>query len=314
MVRRWEEAKGALTNVSAEDYGVLVGEVGEAGLSPYRQPDGEGKEEMDEGGLWRGLVEHVTPGRLAQLLQGSEWEISSSSSMVQDRDEIPGVSAEDVGLEERELRGLGIDLKRTWREGAVGRERTEGARDWSWALEEVVERAGVQESGWGEVVLGQMEICFLMVVTVGNYSCLEEWKRCVGLVLGCRRAVRERQGFFEDFLGVLGKQVERFEDVEGELFDMSDGGSGLLKGWLRGFQRILGQAFQGDEGVGVKARMEDLISILKRMYGWDLGDDFVRKGMVQLEDGEMVELEVGDMHGEDEDGDYAPVVVDINDT
>ena len=134
----------------------------------------------------------------------------------------------------------------------------------------------------------------------------------MGLVLGCRKAVREREGFFEEFLELLGRQVDRFEDVEGGLFDMGDGGGGLLKEWLRRFQRTLKQVFQENEVEGVKASLEELLSKLKRIYGWDLGDDFVRKGMVQLEDGEMVELEVGNMHGEDEDGDYAPVVVDIN--
>ena len=308
IVRRWDETKGSLVPAEAE------GQVWEdAKLSPYRQPSASGKDEMDEGATWQGLVEHVTPALLARLLRGEEWEISSSSSTMQDRDEIPGLSAEETGLEERELRGLGIDLRRTWREGAVGRERTEGARDYSWALGEVVEREGVQGGGgWGGVVLGQMEVCFLMVLTVGNYSCLEEWKRCVGLVLGCRKAVREREGFFEEFLELLGRQVDRFEDVEGGLFDMGDGGGGLLKEWLRRFQRTLKQVFQENEVEGVKASLEELLSKLKRIYGWDLGDDFVRKGMVQLEDGEMVELEVGNMHGEDEDGDYAPVVVDIN--
>lgn len=301
-----------------------AGQVWERGLSPYRQSAGGSTKEdavAAREGDWEALIEHVTPSILKHLLHDSRWEISSSSSMLRDRDHIPGLTPEETGFEERELGGLGIDLKRTWREGATGRERTEGARDASWALGDVVQRFGqgvgeeVRDNGkWGDVVLGQMEACFSMVLTVANYSCLEEWKRCVRLVLGCKKALGERLGFFEAFLEVLRRQLERGEDVEGGLFDMSDEGGGLLKGWLKGFKRTIGQVFAETEGSGVKDQMEELEAALRKMYGWELGDEYARKGMVQLEDGEMVEMEVNDMHEEDEDGEYAPVIVDLENT
>lgn len=299
-------------------------EVWERGLSPYRQSTGasEAAAAVDaRDGDWEGLIEHVTPQVLTHLLQDTRWEITTSSSMMQDRDHIPGLTPEETGLEERELGGLGIDLKRTWREGATGRERTEGAIDTSWALGHIVERfeqelgSEVRARGqWGDVILGQMEACFLMVLTVANYSCLEEWKRCVGLVLGCKKAVAERQSFVKAFLVVLKRQMERAEDVEGGLFDMNDEGGGLLAAWLRGFKRTLAQVFTKTEGSDVKECMEELEAALRKMYGWEIGDEINRRGMVQLEDGEMVEVEVHDMHGEDEDGEYAPVVVDLENT
>lgn len=223
------------------------------------------------------------------------------------------MTAAEVGEEERELGVLGIDLKRTWREGAVGRERTEGAVDRSWALGDVVERWREGEEEWGDVVLGQMEACFLMVLTVANYSCLEEWKRIVGLVLTCKRAIREREGWFATFLSLLRRQMQRCEDVEGGLFDLSDEGGGLLKGLLKGFKRTLGQVFGEGEGEDVREEMEALEALLKGEYGWELGDDFVRRGLLELEDGEKVEVEMEEMEGEDERGEYAPVVVDLDD-
>ena len=95
--------------------------------------------------------------------------------------------------------------------------------DRSWALQEVEKR--FKEKGsteGGDVVFGEMDVCFHMVVTVANYSCLEEWKRILGLVLTCRRAVRAREQWFAGFIDLLRRQMERCEDVEGGLFDMSD--------------------------------------------------------------------------------------------
>ena len=294
-------------------------EVWDRGLMPYRQTasrnDDDDTEAVVESDHWGGLTRHVNAGVLSHLTNNNnntQWRITTASSALVDRDEIPGLSCEEVaGEEEGELGVLGIDLVRTWREGAVGRERTEGRLDRSWALGEVVGRCG-GDGEWGSVVLGQMEVCFLMVLTVANWSCLEEWKRILGLVLTCKRAVREREGWFAEFVGVLRRQMERCEDVEGGLFDMSDEGGAFLKGLLKGFKRSLGQVFEDGEGEDVKEEMEALEGFLRREYGWELGDEFVRRGMLQLDDGEMVEMEMEEMEGEDERGEYAPVVVDLD--
>lgn len=261
---------------------------------------------------WPALTSHITPALLSRLTNSADWRISTASCAEQDADHIPGLSsAEETGFGERELGFLGIDLKRTWREGAVGRERTEAAVDRSWALEAVEKRWKGEVEGAGDVVLGEMQVCFLMVVTVANYSCLEEWKRILGLVLTCKRAVRAREGWFVEFLALLRRQLGRGGDVEGGLFDMGDESGAYLKGLLKGFKRTLGQVFADGEGEDVKDELEELEQWLKGEYGWELGDSFVRKGMLELEDGEQVEMEMEEMEAEDERGEYAPVVVEL---
>ena len=317
IVRKWDPSSGSLRPIKdPESYREQVKALWERGLTPYRQSASKDAEVEAEAGDWASLTNHVTPSLLSHLTQNEEWRITSASCAKEDRDEIPGLTAAEVGGEERELGVLGIDLKRTWREGAVGRERTEAAVDRSWALNDIEERwsAKLDEGGgeWGDLVLGQMEATFLMVLTVANFSCLEEWKRIVGLVLTCKRAVREREEWFATFLVLLRKQMERCEDVEGGLFDLSDEGGGLLKGLLKGFKRTLGQVFGEEEGEEVKEEMEALETFLKGEYGWELGDEFVRRGLLELEDGEQVEVEMEEMEGEDERGEYAPVVVDLD--
>ncbi|KAL8682123.1 MAG: hypothetical protein Q9186_001828 [Xanthomendoza sp. 1 TL-2023] len=313
-------------------------EIYEKNLTPYRQSAGTednnnnntGKEEV-----WGPLTKHISSALLLRFTKSEEWMISSASCGVQDRDEIPGLSKEDVGgvigEEEKELGMLGVDLKRTWREGAVGRERTEGARDRSWLLGEIcgevpeslwdreVGEEGDEEDeedGWGDVVLGQMEICFLMVLTLANYSCLEEWKRILALVLTCEKAVKERVDFFERFVILLRRQLARADDVEGGLFDMSDDGGAFLKGLLKGFKRTMDQYVMDEDETtdwmdDVQIEFDELKEWVRQEYGWELGDEFVRRGMLELEDGEMVEMETKEMEGEDESGEYAPVVVEL---
>ena len=315
IVRKWDASSGSLLPCAdPESYRTQLPILWEKNFSPYRQSaDKEAKPEM---GDWAGLTEHVSSRLLGHLTQNENFNISSASCAKEDRDEIPGLTAEDVGEEERELGVLGIDLKRTWREGAIGRERTEAALDSSFALNDVVGRRQFQDhkqkEEWGTVMLGQMEACFLMVLTIANYSCLEEWKRCVGLVLTCKRAIREREDWFGRFLALVKRQMERCEDVEGGLFDLSDEGGAYLKKLLKGFKTTLGRVFGEAEGDDVKEEMESLENFLKREYGWELGDEFVRRGMLELEDGEQVEMEMEEMDGEDERGEYAPVVVDLD--
>ncbi|KAL9126042.1 MAG: hypothetical protein Q9217_004843 [Psora testacea] len=310
IVRKWNAETSSTAPVETlESYRSKVRELWEKGLSPYRQ---SAAREAEAGSRdWEGLTSHITPQVLSHLTQSTQWSITSASCATDDRDDIPGLDGGETGFEERELGVLGIDLKRTWREGAVGRERTDAATDRSWALQEVVRRWQGDEGEWGNVILGQMEACFVMVLTIANYSCLEEWKRCLGLVLTCKKAVKEHEEFFAAFLVLLRRQIERCEDVDGGLFDMSDEGGSLLKGWLKTFKRTLAQISSGGEEVNVKDEMEELEETLKRMYKWELSDEFVRRGMLDLEDGETVEMEVVGMDGEDESGEYAPVVVDL---
>lgn len=314
VVRKWDTS-GNLLPCDPDSFRAQLPILWEKNLSPYRQS--VGKEAKAETGDWARLTEHVSPRLLGHLTQNEDWKISSGSCAKEDRDEIPGITAGDVGEEEWELGVLGIDLKRTWREGAIGRERTEAALDSSWALSDVVERWQPQDpkekEEWGNVVLGQMEACFLMVLTIANYSCLEEWKRCVGLVLTCKRAVRERKEWFATFLVLLRRQMERCEDVEGGLFDLTDEGGAHLKRLLKGFKMTLDQVFGEAEGEDVKEEMEALEAFMRAEYGWELGDEVVRRGMLELEDGEQVEMDTEEMDGEDEKGEYAPVVVELAD-
>ena len=307
----------ASTSAEVEAGAVANGDEAAATDVPATLPESERVKATD----WGLLISHVMPELLSRLCclpsakgtggaqTGEGWIISTTSTGVLDREDIPGLEGKWEG--ERQLGFLAIDLKRTWREGAVGEERTRGARDRSWALEEVVEHGGKGKGKgiWGDELLGEMQVCFLMVLLLANYSCLEQWKRILGLVLTCREALESRTDFFVEFMKTLGLQLRHCNDVEGGLFEISEDGGNYLKVLLKGFRRTVEEVCTGKDSE-VTREMGILEDYLRQEWDWEISDSFLRRGMVQLEDGENVELEVSELEGEDERGEYAPVVVD----
>lgn len=286
--------------------------------------NGPGEREKD----WYALTRYISPDLISRIVGGQEldaegrprWTVSSASTAPQDKDDIPGLTKQEAasaggvaGEEEKELKFLPVNLKQTWREGAVGRERTEAAQDRSWALGDIVGKCTSDNGGDGEnQILGELQFTFLMVLLLANYSCLEQWKRLLSLIFTCRAAVKSREGFFVKVLRVLRLQLEHCDDVEGGLFEMDgEEGGALLKKLFTQFRTGLNETF-GTEPSRVNNELEGLQKWLKEQFGWELRREaIVRRGMLELEDGEQVEMEVDDAESFDETGEYAPVVVDL---
>ncbi|KAJ9302211.1 hypothetical protein DTO271G3_1077 [Paecilomyces variotii] len=276
---------------------------------------------------WVGLTGNISPQLLSRILGDPEvdvdgkprWTVTSGSTAQRDADQIPGLmSRETAGItaeQEKDLRFLPVDLKRTWREGAIGRERTEAAQDRSWALGDIVRR--VSQDGDEQIgerqVLGELQFTFLMVLTLMNYSCLEQWKRLLNLIFTCRAAVTAREGFFTDVLRLLRLQLKRCDDVEGGLFEMDgENGAEFLIKLLTGFKRTVDELSDG-VGFAVKFELNVFEKWVKEEFNWELKKEaIVKRGMLELEDGEQVEMEMNDADEEDETGEYAPVIVDLD--
>jgi A1 cistron-splicing factor AAR2 len=288
-------------------------------LMPYRQslpgPKGGGKGTRGVDARWEVLTSYITPGLLNRVLGENEWTITTASSARRDADDldIPGLTQGEVteamfgGEEgEKELTFLPVDLKKTWREGAVGRERTDAAKDRSWALGDLVERFCGGEEG---ELLGELQVAFLMVVCVGSWSSMEQWKRLLGLMLTCGSALEERKELFAGAIRVLRCQLRVAKEAvdDGGLFgeDM-----GFLQVLLRGFWKRVEEVEAGNVQ-GVRKELQTLDDEMKELYEWDLKGEVLKRGMLELEDGEMVEMEMNDAGEEDETGEYAPVVVDL---
>ena len=250
---------------------------------------------------WRAITSYIATEVLSRILSVQQssvlaspqpgaptWTITSVSSSPQDVEaEIPGIdptaftkkpkfpSASPTETPESEtLDLLPIDLKRTWREGAIGRERTEAAQDRSWALGDLIDRASSyttsspttpttetaknRERG-AKHLLAELQFTFLMVLLLGNYSCLEQWKRLTSLLFTCKRAVAEVEGFFVLVLKVLEMQVRCLGEVGG----IMENGGGMVEEIREEFaQGGLGMGMGmggGGAGGGTQGRMRKLI-------------------------------------------------------
>lgn len=303
------------------------GDAGAAQDTYDEEDEDEGKRE------WAALTDRLSPRLFSRVVGRPEfdsdgrprWVVTSASTARADTEHIPGISSPNresasQGNQENEFTFLPIDLKRTWREGAIGRERTEAAQDRSWALGDLIDRYSDEMSGGtqqdkersGEAqVLGELQFTFLMTLTLMNYSCLQQWKRLLGLLLTCRGAIQDREPFMASVLRLLLLQLKRSDDVEGGFFAIdTEEGDIFLRNYLTKFNRTVTElAVVADSNV--KTEMAKLEDFVRKEYDWELQPQtFVRRGMVQLEDGEEIEMEMNDDENE-ETGEYAPLVVEF---
>jgi len=256
------------------------------------------------------MTDCITPellSRITGINTRDHWALTSASSAEIDYDDIPGLSqAESVLHPEKSLGFLTVDLKQTWATGTVGRARTEAARDRSWALEQVinVHCRNAQE------IIGELQFCFLMVLTLNNNSCLEQWKRVLSLVLTCSQAAVERADFFTKFLSSLRVQLEHSQDAEGGLFDLADESGSLIHTLLQRFKAGI-ERRSDSINQDIWDEVEELEDLLRTQRGWAPNESQARKGMLELEDGEQVEMDTNHFDEEDETGEYAPMVVEL---
>ncbi|KAB8073491.1 A1 cistron-splicing factor [Aspergillus leporis] len=299
----------------------------------------EDDEENEEEGRrdWEGLTDRLSPRLLTRIVGDPEidvdnrprWMVTSASTAHRDSENIPGIPepgqdsdklVDIIGEQESEFSFLPIDLKRTWREGAIGRERTEAAQDRSWALGDLIrqvtgakEELSEEDERFGEAqILGELQFTFVMVLTLMNYSCLQQWKRLLNLILTCQRAIKEREQYVSDVLRLLLLQLQRCDDIEGGFFDLDgEEGGEFLRKLLMKFRTSLYEVID-EAGASVKGEFEKLEKWVKDEYDWELNHGaFVRRGMFQMEDGEQIEMEMNDDE-DDEMGEYAPIVVDLD--
>lgn len=164
-------------------------------------------------------------------------------------------------------------------------------------------------------LLGELQLSFLSILTLNNYSCLLQWRRILTLILTSTSLVNTEPSLYISTLSLLRLQLSHSTDVEGGLFDFDDEGGTFLKTLLLRFSRGL-DSLSGATKAEVLEELEELQEWLAETHGWRFdqgGGTFARSGVLELEDGERVDMDVGDFDEEDEEGEYAPMVVDLSD-
>jgi A1 cistron-splicing factor AAR2 len=324
FVKKWDESTEDLIAETSQAEILRckanIGSIWKDGLTPYRQSVQEGDsgaedDWSEESTDWSKLTSRITPTMLSRIcgLNPDHWSLTSASSASQDLEQIPGLELSNTMLNpEKELRFLPIDLKKTWRDGATGRERTRAAQDRSWFLGDLVNHhcQASDQRGREFEILGELQFAFLMVLTLNNNSCLEQWKRILQLLFTCQQAIKERTSFYLELLRVLRMQLGHCADTDANLFDLNEVGGGFLKPLFTRFRRSLDE-FDGKWKSDLVDELEDVQDYLQKAFGWELDDSYVKRGLLELEDGERVEMDVNGADEDDELGDYAPTLVQL---
>jgi A1 cistron-splicing factor AAR2 len=151
-------------------------------------------------------------------------------------------------------------------------------------------------------------------------ACLEHWVHIVKITFKAFRLILELPNFMVKLIKAVHTQLI-YDDtaMEGSIFDHEDSLRSDLKMILTIFKSRLNEMLLGQgssltpEQSAVGKAFEELESWLWK-WDWDLRGNYVRTGKVQLEDGEWVDAELRDFEDEDERGEWAPVVVDLDET
>uniref|UniRef100_A0A060T4M3 ARAD1C42020p n=1 Tax=Blastobotrys adeninivorans TaxID=409370 RepID=A0A060T4M3_BLAAD len=145
---------------------------------------------------WQELTNHITQSTLSlvpQIVTSSSTSVEENALLkkslydsARERAQQSGTAVEedriiqsvvDQGDKGDILQFTAFDLKKTWRDDAIGRERTEQARDKTWFLNEVV----LPKCGFYNL-LGELQLGFVTMIILANYSGAQQWMKIVQLL------------------------------------------------------------------------------------------------------------------------------------
>lgn len=317
LVFRWDAIDECLKPVQNEEDSMRLkanlGSIWTSRLLNYSEVTAD---ENGKNGDWKTSISYISDWTLQRILgeenATSKWTLTSVSAGQQDIESIPGLTAVESRMTEKDLGFVYIDIKHTWPPDALGRERTEAARDFSWYLSSLIDQLSSSEDKQRGAtdILGELQFTFLMVLTLSNYSCLEQWKRLLEVFTGCQNALTRAEEYFISFVRLLKVQLMLCDGVDGGLFDMREDGAPLLKKLLTRLRKSADEVTSHESKLN--RELANLEKFLEERYEWNLNASVVKRGLLELEDGEQVEMELTEAEADDETGEYAPVVVDLD--
>lgn len=168
-------------------------------------------------------------------------------------------------------------------------------------------------------VVGEFQFSFIVGIHLGNEACIEQWWfMLLKILLKSHLLIEKQPVLVETMWHTVAAQLSYNNGwMETSLLDSSEDRCRELRIGLIIYKRRMTEFLQGDENIimpdhlAVGNAFSRLEAVLTDM-GWDLSGDYLRKGLVMMEDGEEVELELTDLEAEDERGEWAPEIVEFD--
>ncbi|RDW70273.1 hypothetical protein BP5796_08670 [Coleophoma crateriformis] len=262
--------------------------------------------------LWTRLTNCVK-GALLSKITGKEWnhwQVSSSHDYkLTNPTAVAEMSIHQV------LNFVFPESSRTFSSTSIGRERTEQAMDTSAHVAAVIQGLCTYEDP--DEIVGELQFCYVTGMSLGNAACMEHWGHMVRTLFRAYSLILDMPTFILKVINALHAQMIYDEVFDGSIFDSEPKLEDDLKIILTTFKSRLNELLlsQGNkltfEQESVGKAFEELESWLWK-WNWDLRGNYVRTGKIQLEDGEMVDMDLKDFEAEDERGEYAPQIVDLD--
>ncbi|KAH7037800.1 A1 cistron-splicing factor [Microdochium trichocladiopsis] len=329
-VRVWDQSTEALVNPPSEDSQATLAQrlpAISAKLPPYHlQFSAAAKTQavdlpvfMDRESVWDNLTYAIDSGVLEAVTgkPAPDWGVSTSDRVSGEIQ--PPAEAELYSEASRRLRfTFPADIK-LFNPESTGSERTQQALDpTAWVLRTLGDPAGPRRL---DHLVGELQFAFLTGMHLGNFSCLEQWWFIVNrIIFRSYELAVSSPALSQSLIRTFHAQIVYNEQfLEGDVFDMMPENTKLLQKSLTTYRSRLMEKLQSlDDSNRTPDHLllQDTFSALEawlaQHLGWDLSSDYVRSGTVMLEDGELVEAELSDFEDEDERGEFAATVVELD--
>ncbi|KAL7935701.1 AAR2 domain-containing protein [Trichoderma chlorosporum] len=220
-------------------------------------------------------------------------------------------------LQSRELNFSFSQHSKTYTAETLGAARSLAATDATPYLMSVMDEPNKELSE--SDVVGELQFAFIVGVHLGNDACIQQWWHMVlKLIFKAYLLPEHRPVLASKLLQTVAAQLQYSSEwLDESIMDYSGSNSQELRLALIIYKRRLDEVL---ESLGPVATPEQItvgnsftkVEAEVVALGWDLHADYLRKGKVMMEDGEEVEVEMAELQAEDERGEWAPEVVELD--
>ncbi|KAM0348656.1 hypothetical protein ACHAPU_004091 [Fusarium lateritium] len=303
-------------------------------LVPYQDPSSvnapsgqltEGASERNFN-MWEQLTGRVTESLLNRVTgqQFDNWTVHTGDrvkgSILMAGEMELDQSISNPLLQTRELNFVFGQRTKTYSTVNTGADRTLEATD---ATSYILSLVDASENDLGsDGIIGEFQFSFVVGVHLGNDSCIQQWwHMLLRVFLRAYLLPARRPSLASAFIRTLTAQLTYSASwLEGSILDTAESQSRDLRLALTVYKRRLDEIVQGlgrqatPEHLDVATAFAGLEAVVTETLDWDLRGDYLRRGNVMMEDGEQVELEMMDLAAEDERGEWAPEIVDLDES
>lgn len=190
------------------------------------------------------------------------------------------------------------------KEGMSAQKITDMAFDQSHLLDSLLQHSKGSYRSDPRLLLAELQISFVSFWLAEQFEGFQQWKRMVLMLCNCDKALSQRPDLFADFVQVLHHQLDSIPEGQFELFFGQESGDRPAATYTKtdnfvhfGLSSFFELVF-GSEGVSdlLRQRASSLQSFVQQRFGWN----FVSSSHFSFEDF-------------DEDDEYAPVIVNLDD-